>query len=247
MPGQPRVVSLVPSITELLFALGAGERVVGRTRFCTEPADRVPAVRIVGGTKNPVVDRIVELAPDLVIANREENRREDVEALQAAGLDVLVTDPNDVPGAISMVREIGAAVGTAAAAERLAGEVEAALAKASDLPRRPRVCVFVWKSPWMVLGSATYGHDLVERCGGTNVFAGSPRYPETTLDAIRAAQPDLLLVPDEPYPFGEADLPELQSIAPARLLDGRLLWWYGPRMPAAIRVLSAMFREAASH
>ncbi len=237
-----RIVSLVPSLTELLFALGAGASVVGRTRFCTEPAEaaRVPSV---GGTKNPNVARIVALQPDLVIANKEENRREDVDELRSAGLDVLVTDPNSVDEALAMIAGIGALLGHPGEASVIIADVHAALAEPSH-GGQPRVFVAVWKQPFLGLGCASYGHDLLERAGAVNVLGGRPRYPEVTTAEVAALNPSLILLPAEPYPFKDSDVAEYGRIAPARIIDGRLLWWYGPRIPDAVRALRAIFAES---
>jgi ABC-type hemin transport system substrate-binding protein len=234
-----RVVSLVPSLTELVISLGAGYTLVGRTRFCTEPAGRVEAVAVVGGTKNPRLDRIHALRPDLVLANKEENRREDVEALRAAGLDVLLTDPNDAPGAIDMIEQIGRRLGTGDATQALIDEIQAALAEPVLQPA-PRVFAAVWWNPLMGLGRDSYGHDFLERAGAVNVLASRPRYPEVTLQEVAALHPDLVLLPDEPYPFKESHIAEFAGIAPARVIDGKLLWWYGPRIPAALRELRSL-------
>lgn len=236
----PRVASLVPSLTELVCWLGRGDTLVARTTFCVEPAGAVEHISRIGGTKNPKVDRIIALAPDLVLANREENRREDVEALHAAGLDVFVTDPDTVPGAVAMIRALGARLGASERAESLAAEIETALALPA--PSRPlRVFVAVWKEPLTGLGAESYGHDLVERAGAANVLAARTRYPEVTLDEVAALRPDLVLLPDEPYPFGESDAARFAEIAPARVVDGRLLWWCGPRIPAALATLREIF------
>jgi ABC-type Fe3+-hydroxamate transport system substrate-binding protein len=235
-----RIVSLVPSLTELVWWLGAGECLVGRTRFCTEPAGVIEAVPIMGGTKNPHVDRIVAAQPDLVVANKEENRREDVEALQQAGPNVLLTDPDTVDEALAMIAELGDILGRGERATELIADVRAALAESSS-SFEPRVFVAVWKEPLMGLGGNAYGHDLLERSGGVNVLAGRPRYPEVTAEEIAALHPELILLPDEPYPFKQSDVDDFASIAPARVIDGKLLWWYGPRMPAGIRTLRAMF------
>ncbi len=236
-----RIVSLVPSLTELIWALGAGESLVGRTTFCTEPPE-VKRVKAVGGTKNPRIDRIVALRPDLVIANREENRREDVESLRAAGLEVIVTDPNSVPEAIATIREVGVLIGAATAAETLAFAVETAAE--DEAPGSPRtVAVIVWKEPLMVLGSATYGNDLLERCGAENVFAGLERYPAVSMEDLAARRPSLILLPDEPYPFKSKDIAAFAEVAPAQIVDGKLLWWYGPRMPAAIAALRTLLAQ----
>jgi ABC-type Fe3+-hydroxamate transport system substrate-binding protein len=243
--GPPaRVVSLVPSLTELVCWLGAADRLIGRTRFCVEPAGEVEGVAVVGGTKDPDVPRIVALRPDFVIANREENRREDIEALRAAGLDVLVTDPNSVDDAITMVLDVGARLACSARAERLATETRTSLAGPPPT-RRLRVFVAVWKRPLMGLGGQSYGHDVLERAGALNVLGGRPRYPEVTLDEVRTLAPELVLLPDEPYRFRERDRATFEGIAPARLIDGKLLWWYGPRMPGAIAALRDMLALVA--
>ncbi|MBA4179856.1 MAG: cobalamin-binding protein [Anaerolinea sp.] len=240
---SPRqLVSLVPSLTELVCSLGGREMLAGRTRFCTEPAGEVEAVPIVGGTKNPQIGRIIALAPDLVLANREENRREDIEALEANGLDVLLTDPNTVATAMAMIAEVGRQIGRGEQATALNGEIMAALAE----PKAPPVRVFVavWWQPLMGLGSASYGHDLLEQCGAVNVLAGRQRYPEVSLEEVAALKPDLILLPDEPFPFKQAHIAEFTAVAPARVIDGKLLWWYGARIPTAIRSLRAVVAEA---
>lgn len=234
-----RVVSLVPSLTELVCWLGREDWLVGRTRFCTEPASLLSRVPAAGGTKDPDIEAIVRQAPDLVIANREENRREDVEALTAAGLRVMVTDPNSVADALAMIAEIGSVLNAKERADRLVAEIDAEL-PASTAPR-PGVFVAVWKKPLLGLGSASYGHDLIERCGGRNVLGHRERYPETSFDELGRLAPDLILLSDEPYRFREPDRLEFSRIAPARLIDGKLLWWYGPRMPEAIRTLRGLF------
>jgi ABC-type hemin transport system substrate-binding protein len=238
-----RIVSLVPSLTELVFFLGRGESLVGRTKFCTEPAGLVGAIPAFGGTKNPALDRIIAARPDLVIANKEENRREDIESLHKAGREVLLTDPNTVAEAVTMIRELGRVLDARKPAEALAGEVESALA---TIPRGAPVAAYcaVWHNPMMGLGAATYGNSLLEACGARNVLAERERYPEVTLDELRALSPNLILLPDEPFPFDAGHAALYSQIAPARLVDGKLVWWYGPRMPAAIRELSAIIEEA---
>jgi ABC-type hemin transport system substrate-binding protein len=238
-----RVVSLVPSLTELVWWLGSGDLLVGRTRFCTEPPGMTHVVPAMGGTKDPDIAAIVAAAPDLVLANREENRREDVEALLAAGIDVLVTDPSTVTGAVAMVRELGERLGVAGRGETLASETEALLSE----PVQPtvRVLVPIWWKPLMAMGGDTFGSDLLAQSGGVNVLGDRPRYPEITLAEAEALRPDMVLLPDEPYRFRDAHVAEFASVAPAKVIDGKLLWWYGPRMPGAIRELRALLAEAA--
>ena len=237
-----RVVSLVPSLTELVWELSP-QAVVGRTRFCTEP-EAVRMVPAVGGTKNPEIAAIAALGPDLVIANREENRREDVEALRLAGLDVLVTDPNTVEQAMGVLVEIATRLEVPERGWEMARETTSVLRE--PLPeRRLRVFAAVWQDPLMGLGSESYGHDVIERCGASNVLAGRPRYPEVTLDEVARLAPELILLPDEPFPFKEKHLEVYEAVAPVRLIDGKLLWWYGPRMAESMRILRRMFGEAS--
>lgn len=238
-----RIVSLVPSWTELVVALGAGDRLVGRTKFCTEPKAISAAVPSVGGTKNPDIAKIVALAPDLVIANKEENRREDVEDLKQAGLRVLLTDPNSVEEAIGCIAQIGEALGTGSEANSLVDEIRAALAEPAPATKT-RVYTAVWHNPMMGLGSESYGHSLVEVCGAENVLVGRPRYPELTMDELRELKPGLILLPDEPFPFDASHAAFYGEVAPARVIDGKLLWWYGPRMPQAIRELRKILSAA---
>lgn len=237
-----RVVSLVPSLTELVWELSP-HALVGRTRFCLEP-EEVRIVPALGGTKNPDIAAVAALAPDLVIANREENRREDVEALRLAGLDVLVTDPNTVDQALAVCVEIATRLEVPERGWEIARETTSVLRE--PLPeRRLRVFVAVWHEPLMGLGSESYGHDLIERCGALNVLAARPRYPEVTLDEVAQLSPELILLPNEPYPFTEKHREAYERVAPARLIDGKLLWWYGPRMAESMRILRRMFGEAS--
>ena len=247
-----RIVSLVPSLTEALFVLGLGERVVGVTEWCVHPAEGVAPLTKVGGTKNPDVDLIVALSPELVIANREENRRRDVERLEAAGIRVWVTHPRSVRDGIAL---LGALADLGAPEERRRAVVDSsmvALARAEQeqFERRVRFVCPIWRDPWMVVGDDTYAHDLITLCGGENLFAGvgERRYPRVTLAEIEAASPELILLPDEPYAFGQRDAQQLGALdVPAahagriHLIDGTFVSWYGPRILLAIDTLSGLF------
>ena len=240
-----QIVSLVPSLTELVWWLGRGDALQGRTRFCEEPAGEVEVVPTIGGTKNPDIEAITSIAPDLVIANREENRREDVEALRAAGLKVVVTDPNSVEEALAMIVELGEALGREGEATGLVGEVREAVAEGEGAPRTA-VFVPIWRNPLMGLAGGTYGDSVLEAAGGRNVLGSRTRYPEVTLDEVAELRPEAILLPDEPYRFKEDHIPEFAGIAPTAVVDGKLLWWYGPRMPEAIRELRALVAKLAA-
>jgi ABC-type Fe3+-hydroxamate transport system substrate-binding protein len=250
-----RIVSLVPSHTESLFALGAGGLVVGATDYCVHPAGPLAAVPRVGGTKNPRLARILELAPDVVIANREENRRADVERLEAAGVPVLVTYARSVLEAVADLRRLGELTGTGAAAGELAARIEAALARARARAgqRRVRYLALIWKDPYMAVGPDTFAHDLLAACGGSNPLppGGKRRYPRLDERAIEALDPELILLPTEPYPFEPAErLPLLRLDCSAarservHIVEGELLSWYGPRMERALALFSELFHAA---
>lgn len=249
LTGTPaRLVSLVPSITECLFAVGAGSRVVGATRFCVEPA-AARLVPRVGGTKNPDLARIRALAPDLVFANAEENRVEDVDALAAAGIAVYVTFPRTVEAGITMVRRVGTLVGMGRAgdeiADRLARALEATALQAQAGPR-PRVFCPIWKRPWMTFNRDTFAHAMVTAAGGENVGAGlSERYPVVDAATVAGLRPGVVLLPSEPYRFQERDRADVEALlagtasahAPIRFVDGQALTWYGPRIDWGLRHL----------
>jgi ABC-type hemin transport system substrate-binding protein len=247
-----RIVSLVPSVTESLFCLGLGDRIVGITDWCVHPSDRVSGLPRVGGTKNPSVRQILELEPDLVIANREENPKRTVVALRTAGVDVWVTYPRTVRDSVALLCELAELGATAEAVESIVRSVEETVRAAEE--RRPArgLPVFcpIWKKPWMAVGGDTYASSLLELCGGTNVFAdhGDRRYPIVELEQIVAAAPEVILLPSEPYDFGPRDVRELAALTlPAarngriHLIDGTLVSWYGPRIEPAIATIRALF------
>jgi ABC-type Fe3+-hydroxamate transport system substrate-binding protein len=245
-----RIVSLVPSLTESLFVLGMGSRVVGVTDWCIHPEEAVAGLPKVGGTKNPSLSRVLELEPDLVIANQEENRERDVTRLRAAGVEVWVTYPRTVADAVTLLRELALSAPSAVAGPIVA-EVEGAFAAARARPHpvRPRVFCPIWKRPWMAVGADTYAHDLLTLCGGANVFADRDerRYPIVDEAEIVAARPDVVLLPDEPYAFGAPDVEELAAMSiPAaangriHCLDGTWVSWYGPRIGRALREIGAL-------
>jgi ABC-type Fe3+-hydroxamate transport system substrate-binding protein len=244
--GYPqRIVSLVPSLTELVWALGAGDRLAGRTRFCIEPGEMAAFVPEYGGTKNPDTSAIAALGPDLVIANKEENRKEDVDALRNRGIRVVVTDPSTVRSAMEMVLQLGLLLGCEEAAHRIYVDVQAAISETLD-GEKVRVFVPIWHRPLMAMGGDCYGSDVVMQAGGINVFGDMARYPEVSVNDVVSARPQLVLLPDEPYHFREEHRAEFAEIAPVRFVSGQLLWWYGPRMADSIRTLRAMLRQEVS-
>ncbi len=240
-----RLVSLVPSLTEWLVAAGVGRRLVGVTDWCVEPAEVTAGLPKVRGTKNPDLAAIRALRPDLVVANAEENRRVDVERLEAAGVAVYVTAPVTVAGAVAELAALAEAVGALPQAARIDASLRAALAATG--PEAPgggrRYACAVWRDPWMWVGEGTYAADLLRLAGGVPVVAAA-RYPRLDPGEIAALGPEVVLLPSEPYPFGPADAEAVTAWSGVRapLVDGRALTWYGPRIPAAIASLTELLR-----
>lgn len=239
MPRVPtRVVSLVPSLTEAIAAT-CPEVLIGATDWCTHPGDL--DVTRVRGTKNPNLAAIRGLSPDLVVANKEENREFDVRRLREQGVAVWVTDIEDVPSALTSMRRLFV--------EALQRQAPDWLVRAEELWGAPspaprgRVVVPIWRDPWMAVGPRTYTTDLLARLGWTNVLAGpdadpDDRYPHIDLADVDRPDVDLVLLPDEPYEFTADDGPEAFAQAPTRLVSGRLLTWYGPAMVEAHETLA---------
>jgi ABC-type Fe3+-hydroxamate transport system substrate-binding protein len=252
LPREPRrIVSLVPSLTEALFALGLGARVVGVTDWCVHPAEEVARLPKVGGTKDADPERIAALRPDLVVANREENTRRVVDRLRAAGIPVWVTYPRNVREGAALLRELAALGATARAVAEVVEPVERAVEEAEAARPPEPVSVFcpIWRDPWMSVGRDTYAQALLELCGGVNVFANrvERRYPVVRLEEIVTAGPQVILLPDEPYAFSPRDVAELGRLPiPAahsgriHLIDGTWVSWYGPRIRRAIAELRAL-------
>jgi ABC-type Fe3+-hydroxamate transport system substrate-binding protein len=254
LPRPPRrIVCLIPSITETLCELGLADALVGVTAYCVEPRAVVRGKPRVGGEKNPDLAAIRALAPDLVVANIEENVREHVETLRAWGIPVWVTYPRTVAQGLAMIRELGELTGTGDRAQALLAELEPLHARVREATarRRPvRVFYPIWREPWMTIGPDTYVHDLLAVCGAANVFGdATARYPTITLDEMAARRPDVIVLPDEPFRFRRAHLADLAPYAdvPAvragrvHLMDGKVFCWYGPRVGEALRTLPALF------
>jgi ABC-type Fe3+-hydroxamate transport system substrate-binding protein len=247
-----RIVSLCPSLTELVFDLGAGASLVGRTKFCIHPADGVAAVETLGGTKNPKIDRIVELAPDIVLMNEEENRLEDAGALRSAGLRVHASMPRNADETAAMVRSIGMALGRNREAELIAEDIE----RRADRVRRTaaqypavRYACLIWRDPIMTVSDDTFIAGLLALAGGQNVFGSHrDRYPVITAEELHRADPLVALLPDEPFPFQQKHVDELalRSGLPRdrfRLADGELLSWHGSRTPRGIDYAERILRN----
>lgn len=238
-----RIVSLCPSLTELVFDLGLEDQLVGRTKFCVHPEDRVERIEKVGGTKNPKVERIVELAPDLVLLNEEENRVEDAEALAAAGLRCHTSLPVSVADTAEMVRSIGRAVDRPDEAETIAADIERRATRVRAAAEGRPVASYaylIWREPIMTVNDDTFVAALLGLAGGVNVFGSAEeRYPTITAEELAATDPSGILLSTEPFPFDEKyrdELVEATGLPGERfhIVDGELLSWHGSRTPAGI-------------
>jgi ABC-type Fe3+-hydroxamate transport system substrate-binding protein len=255
VPARPeRIVSLVPSVTETLFALGLGDRVVGVTDWCIHPAPELADRPRVGGTKNPRIDDITALHPDLVLANLEENRAIDVRRLRERGFRTWVDYPRTVAEAIAQIEWLADLGAEAEARTTIQDPIRIALGRASRRTGPARsVFVAVWKDPWMSLSRDTYADDLLGRAGLRNVFAdATDRYPRVDLAEVARRDPEVVLLPDEPYRFTPEDVPPLaEALAETRasqagrihVVDGTLVFWHGPRIAAALEMLLTIAQE----
>ena len=264
-----RVVSLVPSETESVAALAGVERLVGRTSYCEEPAGAIAGVPVIGGTKNVDVDAVLALAPELVLANQEENGERDVARLIDAGLSVHVSFPRSVSASFAYLRALVALLGLGVEGEARVVALEAAIERPPARSRR--VFVPIWRDPWMTFDARTYASDLLAHAGATNVFADrarryplaadlgeapsrdagdrDTRYPRTRIEEIVSRSPELVLLPDEPYAFGDADVADVEAWgldAAVERVSGKDLFWYGVRTAGAIERLRARLERTGS-
>ena len=253
-----RIVSLVPSITETLCALGLADALVGITVYCVEPREIVRGKTRIGGEKNPDLTKIRGLAPDLVIANIEENLREHVDTLRAWSIPVWVTYPRTVAEGIQLIAELGTVTGTEPRAAELLRGIEPLYERVrSAAAQRSPVPVFypIWREPYMTINRDTYIHDMLRTCGARNVFAERPeRYPTVSLDEVAAERPAVILLPDEPFRFRRAHVAdftgyvEVPAVREGRihLVDGKPFSWHGPRIAEALRTLPRLIDPAAT-
>lgn len=234
--GKRRIVSLVPSITELLYSLGLEEVVVGITKFCVHPSSWLSSKKNIGGTKNLRINDIINLQPDLIIASKEENVQQQVEELGHT-LDVFITDIITVDDALKLITDIGQVTNKAAASISLNESIEAVFSQlrlhSSGTVLKPTVVYLIWQEPYMTIGADTFIHNMLVAAGFNNLFANSTRYPAVTLEELDALAPDYIFLSSEPYPFEESHQAALQKQLPHSkivLVDGEMFSWYGSRM-----------------
>lgn len=243
-----RIISLVPSQTELLFSLGLETEVVGITKFCVHPAEWLATKARVGGTKQINIQTIKQLQPDLIIANKEENVKEQIEAL-ASDYPVWISYVNNLNDAFQMIAAIGAVCGKSIEAKTLIATIENQFGNLNIPDIKQKVCYLIWQNPYMTVGGDTFISHMLQQAGFENIFAHQSRYPIITLEELSTMNYDLLLLSSEPYPFSQKHIDELQPLLPGKkilLVDGELFSWYGSRLqyaPEYFRQLHAASRE----
>lgn len=241
-----KIISLVPSLTELVISFGLKNQLIGRTRFCVHPQEIVEEIPIVGGTKNPRLDKIRAMDPDYIIANKEENRPDDIHSLME-DFEVNVTEIETIEDALLTIHELGQAFEVADQAHKLISDIQ------QRLEERPseselRTAYMIWKDPWMSVGHDTYIHDVMKHWDLDNVFAEETRYPKFGLTELERYNPDLILLSSEPYPFKEKHLAQVEEAFPAArvlLVEGQWFSWYGARMKQAFGRLNGWRKAIA--
>jgi ABC-type Fe3+-hydroxamate transport system substrate-binding protein len=226
-----RIVSLVPSQTELLFDLGLDNEIVGITKFCSYPAEKTKSKIKIGGTKNFNIEKIREIGPDLIIANKEENYKEGVLTLQEQ-FPVWTSDINNLEDAIEMILSLGEITGRETESGSIAAKIKSDF-KSFKPKKTYKVAYFIWQSPYMVAGGDTFINYLLKACGFINVFEHLKRYPVLTEEQIRASHPDVILLSSEPYPFQNRHVPQFMKLCPGsavKTVDGEIFSWYGSRL-----------------
>ncbi len=246
-----RIVSLVPSQTELLYDLGLHDEVVGQTLFCIHPAEMHAVKPRVGGTKKPSIEKILALKPDLIIGNKEENDKETITEL-AKYCPVWMSDIQQLDDAVDMIVKIGELVNKETQAKILTQTIATSFARLTPNPQTSTLkhtVYLIWRSPWMAAGKNTFITDMMSRMGLENVAVNeSSRYPELSDERLKALNPSLILLSSEPYPFKAKHIEELQLVCPQAqvlLVDGELFSWYGSRLLHSAEYFMALAQQIA--
>ena len=233
LPAFPRrIISIVPSQTELLFDLGLNDEVIGITKFCVHPAEWFRSKTRVGGTKQLNLQLIHELKPDLIIANKEENTREEVKALQEV-YPVWTSDISDLDSALIMINEVGRLVDRQEKSNQLIREIQTGFTQLMPLSTAIPTAYLIWQKPYMAAGGDTFIHDMIQRMGLKNIYKNTARYPETSIAELIKSKVEIVLLSSEPFPFKEKHLTEISEKLPGArviLVDGEMFSWYGSRL-----------------
>lgn len=239
-----RIISVVPSQTELLFDLGLDEEVVGITKFCVHPEEWFRTKQRIGGTKQLNIEKIKDLSPTLIIANKEENTKEQIEEL-ALQFPVWISDITTVDDALGMIIQIGVLVNKAEEANILVAQIQEGFASIPKAKGYKKVAYFIWYNPWMAAGDDTFIDDVIERIGWKSILNNKLRYPEIDVEEMQRLQPELVLLSSEPFPFKDKHAEMIKNILPnaeIKLVDGEMFSWYGSRMLKAIPYFTSLVK-----
>ena len=239
-----RIVSLVPSQTELLYDLGLNEEVIGITKFCIHPAQWFSNKTRIGGTKSVNTEQVKALQPDLIIANKEENVKEQVDEL-TAHCPVWTSDISSLSQALQMIEAIGMITNTAAKASDITAGINQQFARLTAPAKNIRTAYLIWQDPFMTVGSDTFIHDMLTRCGFDNIFKTMQRYPVVTIEEISNCNCELLLLSSEPFPFKQKHVEKLRKQLPSTtilLTDGEMFSWYGSRLLQSPAYFTSLFK-----
>jgi ABC-type Fe3+-hydroxamate transport system substrate-binding protein len=244
-----RIISLVPSQTELLFDLGVGENVVGVTKYCIHPKEKIKKIAKIGGTKDFDIDKIIALKPDLIIANKEENYKEGIEQLEQK-FPVWISDINDLNSSLEMILEVGKLVGKQTESKNLVDKLNQDFEELGSINSETyKVLYFIWKDPFMIAGKDTFIHDILEKTSLENSNIEN-RYPILDEKKIKELNPQIVLLSSEPYPFKEKHIREFAQILPhayIRIVDGELFSWYGSRLKYTVSYLKDLQNDIKLH
>lgn len=233
LEGVPKkIISLVPSQTELLYDLGLGDAVIGITKFCVHPTEWFKTKTRIGGTKTVTIAKVAELEPDLIIANKEENVKEQVEALQKIA-PVWVSDITNLENSHEMIQQIGCLTDKEEIANGIINQIKDGFKKIDATSYLKRVCYLIWRKPYMTVGGDTFINDMLIHCGCKNIFEKEKRYPQITTAQLQSLHPEIVFLSSEPYPFKEKHIKELETFLPDTkiiLVDGEMFSWYGSRL-----------------
>jgi len=245
LPSIPkRIISVVPSQTELLFCLGLDKEVIGITKFCIHPEDKFKSTPKIGGTKQLDIAKIIALKPDLIIANKEENERGQLEELMRH-FPVWISDIYNLDDAVEMIESVGKLIDREEGSQTLSLSIKEEFGAIKVAQAGLRTAYFIWRKPYMVASKNTFIDDMLQRCGLINAF-DLERYPEVTAQQLQEANPGVILLSSEPYPFKEKHIDELKAIVPSatiRLVDGEMFSWYGSRLLNAPSYFNGLISE----
>ncbi len=235
-PNKPNIISLVPSISKLVLDLEVKNQLIGITRFCDQPEGQ--RIEVIGGTKNPNLEKIKALKPDVILANKEENNKSDIDYLRALS-SCYVSDIKTLEDNYQMISDIGRLLNRSEKAKRINYEIRNGF-NLINIHNRKKVCYLIWKNPLMTVGGDTFINHILERSGYDNIFNSSTRYPVVSFEMIKNRAPELVFLSSEPFPFNKKHLTEFNTQLPdskIMLVDGRAFSWYGSHMVEAVKYI----------